>query len=68
MAVHYTSGGIRIDTEARVIRESGSPIPGLFAAGEVTGGIHGASRLGGSGLTDAVVFGRIAGRNAARPR
>ena len=63
-AVHHTMGGIKIDTDAQVINEEGNVIPGLFAAGEVTGGIHGANRLGGNAVADIVVFGRIAGTNA----
>lgn len=63
--VHYTPGGIGIDPNARVIDFNGQPIPRLYAAGEVCGGIHGASRLGGCALTECLVFGRIAGRNAA---
>ena len=62
-AVHHTMGGLKIDTEARVIDTDGNPIPGLFAAGEVTGGIHGTNRLGGNAITDIVVFGRIAAQN-----
>ena len=61
---HHTMGGVQIDTETHVIDTNGNVIPGLFAAGEVTGGIHGANRLGGNALTDTVVFGRIAGTNA----
>ncbi len=63
--VHHTMGGIQINTNAQVIDTNNNVIPGLFAAGEVTGGIHGANRLGGNALTDTVVFGRIAGKNAA---
>ncbi len=63
--VHHVSGGVEIDTEARVIDLDGKPIPGLFAAGEVTGGIHGANRLGSCAITECLVFGRIAGVNAA---
>ena len=59
-------GGVKIDTKAEVLNPAGHTIPGLFAAGEVTGGVHGKFRLGGSGLLDAFVFGRIAGRNAAQ--
>ena len=66
-AVHYCMGGILIDREARVLDASLDVIPGLFACGEATGGIHGENRLGGNSLLDAVVFGRIAGTNAARP-
>ena len=62
--VHHTMGGVRINTNAQVLDENGNVIPGLYAAGEVTGGIHGANRLGGNALTDTVVFGRIAGESA----
>ena len=65
-AIHHTMGGIKIDTEARVISNNGSPIPGFFAAGEVTGGVHGGNRLGGNALADIIAFGRIAGANAAK--
>jgi succinate dehydrogenase/fumarate reductase flavoprotein subunit len=57
-------GGLKIDTQARVLNEEGNPVPGLYAAGEVTGGIHGANRLGGNAVPDTVVFGRIAGESA----
>ena len=63
--VHHTMGGVRIDTLARVYNENGEIIDNLYAAGEVTGGIHGTNRLGGNALTDTVVFGRIAGESAA---
>ncbi|MFR2848331.1 MAG: FAD-binding protein [Hungatella hathewayi] len=56
---------MKINTDTQVIGTDGSVIPGLFAAGEVTGGIHGANRLGGNALTDTVVFGRIAGESAS---
>mgnify|MGYP001069950281 CR=1 FL=1 len=62
-AIHHTMGGLKIDTEARVIDTNGNPIPGLYAAGEVTGGIHGANRLGGNAITDIVVFGRVAAQS-----
>ncbi|TVQ41402.1 MAG: flavocytochrome c [Spirochaetaceae bacterium] len=62
--VHYTMGGLSIDQRARVMDLQGRPISGLFAAGEVTGGVHGACRLGSCGITDCLVFGRIAGREA----
>ncbi len=58
-------GGLKIDPQAEVIDTQGNPIDGLFAAGEVTGGVHGANRLGGNAVADFVVFGRIAGQNAA---
>ena len=63
--VHHTMGGVRIDSEAQVIDTDGSVIPGLFAAGEVTGGVHGNNRLGGNAVADFVIFGRIAGASAA---
>ena len=63
--LHYTMGGLEIDPESRVIGADGTPIPGLFAAGEVGGGVHGANRLGGSSLLGCVVFGRVAGDSAA---
>lgn len=63
--VHLTTGGLRINPAAEVQDTSGSSIPGLFAAGEVTGGVHGANCLEGNAITDALVFGRIAGENAA---
>ena len=58
-------GGIEIDAASRVLSPAG-PVPGLFAAGEVAGGVHGANRLGGSSLLACVVFGRVAGESAAR--
>jgi len=63
--LHYTMGGLEIDPESRVIGKTGKPIPGLFAAGEVAGGVHGANRLGGSSLLGCVVFGRVSGDSAA---
>ncbi|KAL1747081.1 FAD binding domain-containing protein [Schizophyllum fasciatum] len=63
--LHYTMGGLEIDPESRVIDGSGKPIPGLFAAGEVAGGVHGANRLGGSSLLGCVVFGRVSGDAAS---
>jgi succinate dehydrogenase/fumarate reductase flavoprotein subunit len=62
--VHYTMGGLQIDTRARVIDLEHKPIAGLYAAGEITGGVHGASRLGSCAITDCLVFGRIAGQEA----
>lgn len=64
--VHHTMGGIKINENAEVIDKDGNVIKGLYAAGEVTGGIHGKNRLGGNALTDILVFGRIAGTNAAK--
>ena len=63
--VHHTMGGVTINSATEVLKEDGSVIPGLFAAGEVTGGVHGANRLGGTAVADFVVFGRIAGESAA---
>lgn len=63
--VHHTMGGVKIDTEARVYGKYDKPIVGLFAAGEAVGGPHGASRLGSCAIPDCLVFGRIAGKNAA---
>ena len=64
-AVHHTMGGLKINTDAQVIDKDGNPIEGLYAAGEVTGGIHGSNRLGSAAIADITVYGRIAGENAA---
>eukprot|EP01083_Nonionella_stella_P012197 34604_1 len=64
--VHYCMGGVAIGTDGNVLLKGGKPIPGLFAAGEVTGGVHGLNRLGGSALAECVVFGRVSGASAAR--
>ncbi|OJG25766.1 hypothetical protein RR47_GL001272 [Enterococcus columbae DSM 7374 = ATCC 51263] len=63
-AVHHTMGGLKIDTKTHVIDKTGQVIPGLYAAGEVAGGIHAGNRLGGNSLTDIFTFGRIAGQTA----
>lgn len=63
--VHYTPGGVAINSRTQVLDLDGKPIPRLYAAGEVCGGVHGASRLGSCALTEGLVFGRIAGREAA---
>ena len=63
--VHYTMGGIQIDTDAHVLDADGNVISGLYAAGEVASGIHGNNRLGGNAYPDIITFGRIAGQNAA---
>ena len=65
-SVHHTMGGLTINTEAQVLNEAGEAIQGLYAAGEVTGGIHGGNRVGGNAIADIMVFGRIAGANAAK--
>ncbi|MBR6569015.1 MAG: flavocytochrome c [Clostridia bacterium] len=64
--IHHTMGGVEINTSTQVIDVNGNAIPGLYAAGEVTGGVHGANRLGGNAVSDFVVFGRIAGAEAAK--
>lgn len=65
-AVHHTMGGVKINTEAQVVDIDGNVIDGLFAAGEVTGDIHGTNRLGSDAIADITVFGRIAGQNASK--
>lgn len=64
-AAHHTMGGVRIDENTHALRTDGSVIPGLYCAGEITGVVHGANRLGGNAIVDFTVFGRIAGTNAA---
>ncbi|MDO4483104.1 MAG: flavocytochrome c [Clostridia bacterium] len=64
-SLHHTMGGVKIDTDTHVINTNGEVIKGLYAAGEVCGGIHAGNRLGGNAMTDFLVFGRIAGQNAA---
>lgn len=66
VGVHHTMGGIQINTETQVLDAEGNVIPGLIACGEVTGGIHGANRLGGNAIVDTVVFGKIAGETASK--
>jgi len=68
VSIHHTMGGVEINERTQVIDRNGRVIPGLFAAGEVTGGIHGTNRLGGNAMTDVIVFGRIAGKSAAESR
>ena len=63
-SLHHTMGGVKINTNAEVLDKSGKPIKGLWAAGEVTGGIHAGNRLGGNAIADIFTFGRIAGKNA----
>lgn len=67
-AVHHCMGGLRINTSAQVVDIFGSVIPKLYAAGEVAGGVHGSNRLGSNAIADCVVFGRIAGTNAAKEK
>ena len=65
-AVHHTMGGLKINKEAKVLNTKAQEIDGLFAAGEVTGGIHGNNRLGSVSIADITVFGIIAGTNASK--
>lgn len=65
-AVHHTMGGVKINTNAQVLNTNGEVIDGLYAAGEVTGDIHGTNRLGSDAIADITVFGKIAGENAAK--
>ncbi|MGN0776443.1 MAG: flavocytochrome c [Candidatus Ventricola sp.] len=64
-AIHYTCGGIKINVDTQAIDTNGNVIPGLYAAGETTGGLHGLSRYTGSSITDVLVFGRVAGEKAS---
>eukprot|EP00479_Gromia_sphaerica_P000534 TRINITY_DN1064_c0_g1_i3.p1 TRINITY_DN1064_c0_g1~~TRINITY_DN1064_c0_g1_i3.p1 ORF type:complete len:598 (-),score=193.41 TRINITY_DN1064_c0_g1_i3:278-2011(-) len=64
--IHYAMGGVKIGTDSAVQTSDGTGIPGLFAGGEVAGGVHGLNRLGGSSLLDCVVFGRVSGASATR--
>jgi flavocytochrome c len=63
--LHYTQGGLKMNAHAQILNEDNKIIAGLYGAGEVTGGVHGENRLAGNSLLECVVFGRIAGRNAA---
>lgn len=65
-AIHYYMGGLKFDKETRVINTKGEVIPGLYAAGEVTGGVHGKNRLGGNSISETITFGRLAGASAAK--
>merc|ERR1711953_1609608 len=64
--IHYCMGGLEIDTDSAVLNQKGKVIPGLYAAGEVAGGVHGNNRLGGNSLLDCVVFGRVAAKAACK--
>merc|ERR1719238_2363440 len=64
--IHYCMGGLEVDVNSNVLGANNKPIPGLYAAGEIAGGIHGNNRLGGNSLLDCVVFGRVAGAHAAK--
>lgn len=63
--VHHTMGGVKIDSKAEIMNAKQQVIPGLYGAGEVTGGVHGANRLGGNAISDIITFGRVAGEEAA---
>merc|ERR1712204_151442 len=64
--IHYCMGGLEIDVDSAVCNNDGEVIPGLYAAGEVAGGVHGNNRLGGNSLLDCVVFGRVAAKAACK--
>lgn len=64
--VHHTMGGVMIDTKTEVMNAQKQVIPGLYGAGEVTGGVHGANRLGGNAISGIITFGRLAGEEAAK--
>lgn len=66
VTIHYCMGGVRITPQTQVVNEQNQAISGLYAAGEVTGGVHGSNRLGGCSLTDLMVFGRIAGQEVMK--
>lgn len=63
--IHYTMGGVKINTDTQVLNGEGAAIPGLFAAGEVTGGLHGQNRIGGNSVAEIIIFGRQAGVKSA---
>ena len=63
--IHHTMAGVKINTNTQVLKKDGSPIQGLYAAGEVTGGLHGGNRIGGNAVADIVIFGRQAGTQSA---
>lgn len=63
--IHYTMGGVKINTNTEVLNKEGNAIPGLFAAGEVTGGLHGQNRIGGNSVAETIIFGRQAGIKSA---
>ena len=66
MTVHHTMGGLSCNVKAQVLDWQGRVVPRLYAAGEITGGIHGTNRVGGNALLDCFVYGRIAGTNAGK--
>ncbi len=64
--IHHTMAGVKINTQTQVLKEDGQPIKGLYAAGEVTGGLHGGNRIGGNAVADIIIFGRQAGQEASK--
>lgn len=64
--IHHTMGGVVINTRTEVLKKDNQPIPGLYAAGEVTGGLHGQNRIGGNAVADIIIFGRQAGEQSAK--
>ena len=64
--IHYTMGGVKINDKTEVLNKDNKPITGLYAAGEVTGGLHGSNRIGGNSVGDIIVFGRQAGEQSAK--
>ncbi|MFK4954497.1 flavocytochrome c [Lactococcus garvieae] len=64
--IHHTMAGVKINTQTQVLKENGQPIKGLYAAGEVTGGLHGGNRIGGNAVADIIIFGRQAGQESAK--
>ncbi|HCO52732.1 MAG TPA: flavocytochrome c, partial [Sutterellaceae bacterium] len=64
--VHHTMGGVAINSHAQVMDRRGQPIPGLYAAGEVSGGVHGTNRVGGNAVAEIFTIGKMAGENAAK--
>ena len=63
--IHYTMGGVKINTKTEVLDKDGKAIPGLYASGELTGGLHGENRIGGNSVGDIIVFGRESGKQSA---
>ncbi len=64
--IHHTMAGVKINTQTQVLKEDGQPVKGLYAAGEVTGGLHGGNRIGGNAVADIIIFGRQAGQESAK--
>ena len=62
---HHTMGGVKINTNAEVLDKDGHAIPGLYAAGEATGGLHGKNRIGGNAVADIIIYGRQSGNQAS---